>query len=80
MSVRGQGSRELPASTNAAAGLKEPEAWLYECIKRMLIGSPPLLPLVELLLLPSFPPFLPPSLPFFFKNKCHIPAISYLLC
>lgn len=45
----------------------------------MLIGGPHFLPLVELLLLPSFPPFLPPSLSLF-KNKCHIPAISYLLC
>lgn len=45
----------------------------------MLIGGPHFLPLVELLLLPSSPPFLPPSLSLF-KNKCHIPAISYLLC
>lgn len=36
---------------------------------------PRFLPLVELLPLPSLPPFLP-----LFKNKCHIPAISYLLC
>lgn len=68
-----------PASTNAAAGLKEPEARLYECIKWMLIGSPHFLPLVELLLLSSLPLFVPPSHPVF-KHKCHIPTISYLLC
>lgn len=68
-----------PASTNAAAGLKEPEARLYECIKWMLIGSPRFLPLVELLLLSSLPLMLLPLLPVF-KNKCHIPPISYLLC
>lgn len=41
----------------------------------MLIGGPHFLPLVELLPLDSFPPTLP-----LFENKCHIPAISYLLC
>lgn len=33
MSVQGHRSRELSASRNAAAGLKEPEARLYECFK-----------------------------------------------
>ncbi len=37
------------------------------------------LPLVELLPLPSLPLSLSLSLPLF-QNKCHIPAISYLLC
>lgn len=33
VSVQSQGSRELPARRNAAAGLEEQEARLYECIK-----------------------------------------------
>lgn len=76
--MQGRGRRELPASTNAAAGLKEPEARLYECIKWMLIGGPRFLPLVELLLLSSLPFFLPPSLTLFFRtNATFLPSVIY---
>lgn len=78
--ARGAGEAgSLPASRNAAAGLKKQEAPAVRMHQVDVNWQPRFLPLVELLPLP-LPPFLPLSLFFFFKNKCHIPAISYLLC
>lgn len=77
--VQGWGHGELHASTNAAAGLEEPEAQLYECMKWMLIGGPHFQPLVELLLFSSLPLFLPPFLSFLETNATFLSSVIYFV-